>query len=181
MPLENPYRNGAYFFTIAALIKLGLNKSHKFGAFVAKLRQVWSAADAEGWKAFENRKPRNKETAKDLDGRIMQNCRVLQRVKDYGRPLLKAGAVLDMPRDKTGVLHVALNTHSRKPQKPGRAPKPAAKQAKPAKPKAGMKRKPSKDGKRAGRATVKAAGPTPPSSATPEPTTATTESQPKAE
>jgi hypothetical protein len=127
MTLENPYRNGAYHFTIAALIQMGLNKAHKFSAFAAKFQKVWNKADAEGWKGFEKRKARNEATAKDLDGRILQNCRVLQRIKDYGRPLLKAGAVLDLTRDTGGVLQVCLNTKSKKPQKPGRAIKAAKK------------------------------------------------------
>ena len=59
MSIENPYRNRAYFFTIAVLIKMGLNKSHKFDTFVAKLRHVWSATDAEGGK---NLRIENRET-----------------------------------------------------------------------------------------------------------------------
>ena len=86
MPLVNPYRHGAYHFTVAALLLMGVNKAHKFSAFAAKLKQVWTKADAEGWRDFKNRKARNEATAKDLDGRIFQNCRVLQRTKDYGKP-----------------------------------------------------------------------------------------------
>src|SRR5580704_11800060 len=102
MPLENPYRHGAYHFTVETLIQMGLNKPHKFSAFASKLKHVWSRADGGGWSAFEKREARNKETAKDLDGRILQNCRVLQRTKDYGKPLLKAGAVIDLSRDDRG-------------------------------------------------------------------------------
>ena len=147
MPLENPYRHGAYHFTVAALIAMGLNKTHKFTAFAARLQKVWTKADAEGWKDFKNRKARNEATAKDLDGRILQNCRVLQRVKNnsYGSPLLKSGAVIDLTRDTAGVLHVSLNTHSKRPQKPGRAPKPPkTAAAKPAKSKPKASKKPSR-------------------------------------
>src|SRR5579862_3795959 len=113
MTLDNPYRHGAYHFTVAALIQMGLNKAHKFPAFIARLQKVWSKADAEGWKDFKNRKARNEATAKDIDGRIFQNCRVLQRVKgSYGTPLLKAGAVIDLTRDEKGNLLIALNTKS---------------------------------------------------------------------
>ena len=143
MPLENPYRHGAYFFTLATLIKMGINKTHKFSAFTAKLQQVWTKADADGWKDFKNRKARNEATAKDLEGRIFQNCRVLQRVGDYGKPLLRAGAVIDSPRDNGGNLMIALNTKSKKPQKPGCAPKPSKPEPKPAKPKAKSTRKPT--------------------------------------
>ena len=104
MSLENPYRHGGYHFTVATLLLMGINKAHKFSAFVAKLQKVWSKADADGWKDFKNREARNEATAKDLDGRIFQNCRVLQRTKDYGKPLLKAGAVIDLTRDDKGGL-----------------------------------------------------------------------------
>ena len=153
MPLENPYRHGAYHFTIQTLIQMGINKAHKFSAFAAKLQKVWQKTDPDGFKGFKNREARNEATAKDLDGRILQNCRVLQRTKDYGKPLLKAGAVLDLTRDKGGVLQICLNTKSKKPQKPGRAPKP---EAKPAKSKAKSSRKPSKGKKGAQKRTVRA-------------------------
>ena len=159
MPLENPYRHGAYHFTVATLMLMGINKAHKFSAFAAKLKQVWTKADAEGWKDFKNRKARNKETAKDLDGRIYQNCRVLQRIKDYGKPLLIAGAVLDLTRDTGGVLRVCLNTKSKKPQKPGRAPKPSNPDPKPVKSKPKSSRKPSKGKKQAQKPSVQATEP----------------------
>ena len=149
MTLENPYRHGAYHFTVAALIAMGINKAHKFSVFTTRLQKVWEKADAEGWKDFKNRKPKNEATAKNLDGRIYQNCRVLQRTKDYGKPLLKAGAVIDLTRDTGGVLMIALNTKSKKPQKPGRAPSPSKPVAKPVKSKPKSTQKPSKGKKRA--------------------------------
>jgi hypothetical protein len=129
MKIENPYRKGAYHFTVATLLDMGVNKKHKFQAFAARLAKVWGKADAEGWKAFESREARNENTGKDLSGRILQNCRVLQRTKDYGRPLLRAGAVIDLTRSDTGDLMICLNTKSKKPQTPGRAPKETEKQA----------------------------------------------------
>jgi hypothetical protein len=116
MKIENPYRKGAYHFTVATLLDMGVNKKHKFQAFAARLAKVWGKADAEGWKAFESREARNENTGKDLSGRILQNCRVLQRTKDYGRPLLRAGAVIDLTRSDTGDLMICLNTKSKKPQ-----------------------------------------------------------------
>jgi len=161
MPLENPYRHGAYHFTVAALMLMGLNKTHKFAAFAAKLQRVWQKADANGWRDFKNRKARNEATAKDVNGRILQNCRVLQRVKNnsYGTPLLKSGAVIDLTRDTAGVLHVSLNTHSKRPQKPGRAPKPPKVEPKPARAKAKATRKPTGAKKRAQKPSVKATEP----------------------
>jgi hypothetical protein len=151
MTLVNPYRHGAYYFTIAALLSMGVNKAHKFPAFAVRLAKVWQKADAEGWRDFKNRKARNEATAKDVGGRIFQNCRVLQR-PDYGKPLLKAGAVLDLTRDAKGGLMVCLNTKSKRPQKPGRAPKLAAKPARASK-------KPSKNNKSTGGRSVDAGKP----------------------
>ncbi len=158
MKLENPYRHGAYHFTVAALIQMGINKAHKFSIFAAKFQKVWSKEDAEGWKGFKNRQARNEATAKDLDGRILQNCRVLQRVKDYGRPLLKAGAVLDLTRDDAGVLQVCLNTKSKKAARnPVERPKQSMPQSKPVrKSQPKSTRKPSGGKKRAGKRSVKA-------------------------
>jgi hypothetical protein len=122
MKIENPYRHGAYHFTVATLIELGVNKKHKFESFVARLAKVWGKADAEGWKAFQSRKARNEDTGKDVNGRILQNCRVLQRTNDYGKPLLDSGAVIDLIR-KGRKLMICLNAKSKKPQTPGRAPR----------------------------------------------------------
>ena len=155
MSLENPYRHGAYHFTVATLIAMGLNKSHKFEAFVARFKKTWLKADVEGFKAFVSKPARNEATARDLDGRIYQNCRVLQRTKDYGKPLLKAGAVIDLTRDDKGVLHICLSTKSKKPLKPGRGPKASKPEAKPAKSKPKTTRKATGGRKRAQKRTVK--------------------------
>jgi len=96
-----------------------------------------------------------------LTGRILQNCGVIQRVKDYGKPLLRAGAVLDLTRDSAGVLQIMLNTKSKKPQKPGRAPKPSKPETKPAKAKAKASRKPTSGRKVAQKRSVKATEPIP--------------------
>lgn len=160
MKFENPYRHGAYNATVAALLAMGMNRPHKFSAFTEKFKKVWSKADAEGYRTFANKPARNEATAKDLDGRILQNCRVLQRTKDYGKPLLKAGAVIDLTRDDNGSLMIALNTRSKKPLKPGRAAK-AKPETKPAKSKAKATRKPTGGKKRAQKRSVKAGEPKP--------------------
>src|SRR5262249_36658684 len=121
MKLENPYRFGAYHFSVATLLVMGINRAHRFVTFTEKFNRTWNKADAESYKAFVNKPAKNEATAKNLDGRILQNCRVLQRTKDFGKPLLKAGAVIDLTRDEGGNLLIALNTKSKKPLKPGRA------------------------------------------------------------
>jgi hypothetical protein len=66
---------------------------------------------------------------------------------------------LDLTLYTGGVLLVCLNTKSKKPLKPGRAPKPSKPETKPARVKAKATRKPSKGKKRTGRAAVKVTEP----------------------
>ena len=135
--LPNPYRSGAYGFTIAALLKLGVNKAHP----VAKVHTAFKNAAGQDWYAeWSTAKKRNAETGKDADARFLQNLSVLQRTADYGRKLLEVGkkvmgtkgVVIDLSRDDKGGLLVALNLNSDTPLKPGRqekAKKPAARKA----------------------------------------------------
>lgn len=121
----NPHRTGAYKFTIDALVVLGVNKPHP----IAKAHQAFRKAAGNDWYSdWASKEPRNKETAKNVDGRFQQNLQVLQRTNDYGRRLLEVGrkvlkskgAVIDLARDDRGNLLVTLNTNSATPQKPGR-------------------------------------------------------------
>lgn len=121
----NPHRMGAYKFAIDGLVALGVNKQHR----IAKVHQAFRRAAGEEWyKAWASKEPRNKETGKDVDGRLLQNLQVLQRTKDYGRRLLDTGrrvlrskgAVIDLTRDSNGEIMVVLNTKSGTPQKVGR-------------------------------------------------------------
>lgn len=121
----NPYRAGAYGFTIDALVKLGVNKPHSLAKVHAAFKR---AAGAEWYGEWVGTKKRNKETGLDADGRFLQNIRVLQRTADYalkllqvGRDVLKSkGAVIDLTRDSKGGLLVALNLDSDTPTKPQR-------------------------------------------------------------
>jgi hypothetical protein len=124
--MPNPYRSGAYGFTIAALLSLGVNKPHPLPKVHAAFRK---AAGADWYAEWEKTAKRDKETGLDADGRFLQNLRVLQRTSDYalkllqvGREVLKSkGAVIDLSRDAKGGLLVALNTDSDSPVKPGRS------------------------------------------------------------
>jgi hypothetical protein len=124
--LPNPYRVGAYGYTIHALLKLGANKTHS----LAKVHQAFKRAAGPEWYAeWAGAEKRNKKTGKDPDERFLQNLQVLQRTSDYalkllqvGREVLKSkGAVIDMTRDDKGRLFVALNLNSDAPIKPGRS------------------------------------------------------------
>jgi hypothetical protein len=105
---------------------------------------------------------------------------VLQRTKDYGKPLLKAGAVIDLTRDEKGGLIVSLNTKSKKPQKPGRAPKPSKPEPKPVKSKAKSTQKPTGGKKRSQKRTVTVTEPIPATSAASEAPKAVTDEPAKA-
>lgn len=124
--LPNPHRTGAYKFTVDALVALGANKRHP----LAKVHEAFRKAAGDDWyKAWAKKEPRNEATAKDADGRFLQNLRVLQRTGDYGRRLFDVGrrvmktkgAVIDLTRDNKGNLFVTLNTNSATPQKPGKS------------------------------------------------------------
>jgi hypothetical protein len=129
----SPYRAGAYRHAVAALVLLGVNKPHP----VAKVHEAFKrVAGAEWYGEWAKKESRNDKTGKDADGRFLQNLKVLQRTKDYGRKLLQAGrrilktkgCVIDLTRDARGGILVSLNTRSEKPQKlTKRKPKTATK------------------------------------------------------
>jgi len=154
--IENPYRHGGCYHAITGtLVKMGLNKSHRYEAFLAKLKSGW-----EGFKEWASKEKRNSKTGKDADARIFQNVRVLQRTKDFAKPLLAAGAVIDLTYDDRGRLTICLNSKSRKPQKPGRAPKQSQPVAPRAREKRNKARKPAKAKKVAQKRSVNATEPT---------------------
>lgn len=129
----NPHNRGCYFYIWEALKNLGLNGWHQYKEVRKELKRLMSAAetkDGEGataWDRFAN-KPSRSEKGRDVDGRILQNVEVMQRitgknpygikvnqiaqevVKDSSGNYLK-GACIDIRRDgeKTPVL-IRLNT-----------------------------------------------------------------------
>src|SRR5688500_3329862 len=113
----NPYRSGAYRFTVDALVALGVNKPRPLAAVHEAFRK---AAGDEWYADWARKENRNDKTGKDADGRFLQNLRVLQRTKDYGLKLLQVGrrilkskgCVIDLTRDSKGGLLVTLNTDS---------------------------------------------------------------------
>jgi hypothetical protein len=121
-----PYRTGAYRHILIGIAALGVNKPHP----LAKVHEAFKrAAGAEWYGEWARKENRNDKTGKDADGRFLQNLKVLQRTKDYGRKLLQVGrrilktkgCVIDLSRDGKGGILVCLNTRSDKPQKAGKA------------------------------------------------------------
>ena len=104
--------------SVDALVVLGVNKWHTLSSFIRELSRV----DAEKFKAFKNRDARNEKTGKSWEEKVLQNLQVLQRIHDYSLKLLQVGAVIDLQRGAKEI-EVRLNTHSREPQKLGRAKK----------------------------------------------------------
>lgn len=148
----NPYRAGAYRFTVEALVALGVNKPHPLD----KVREEFRKAAGDEWyQSWARKEKRDDETGKDADERFVQNLRVLQRTKDYGRKLLEVGrkvmktkgAVIDLTRADKGELLIALNVNRGTPKKAGRASpsrvEPKGKSA-PAKRKSSAKGRPAK-------------------------------------
>ena len=79
------------------------------------------------WQRWASKEPRNADTAKDCDGRFMQNVVVLQRLTGltpYGRRLLdvcqkvmqRPGGVIDVLRGPKGQMQLKLNTRSDQPR-----------------------------------------------------------------
>jgi hypothetical protein len=125
--MPNPYKNGAYKFTVAGLLVLGANEFHP----LARVRAAFAKASGKDWfDAWASKELRSKQ-GKDADGRFVQNLRVLQRTADYAKRLLETGkkvlkskgAVIDLQRDQTGELLVRLNLDSAVPMKPNRTRK----------------------------------------------------------
>jgi len=120
----NPYQvGGVYHSLVQAAANLGVNKGHSFTALKAEMEKVMSKVDRgdqSAWANFANRKPRNTETGKDLNGRIHQTAQVLQRLTGahpYGFKLRQVRACIDILADKGGNPLYMLNTSFSKPER----------------------------------------------------------------
>jgi hypothetical protein len=136
----DPYKQGAYTYALRGLLALGANEFYP----LPKVHEAFKRAAGEEWyKGWINKAART-DNGKDAHGRFLQNLRVLQRTRSFGKRLLEVGrrvlgskgAVIDMTRDEDGNLLVKLNLDSSKPQKAGRRLKAVAAAAKPKRPKA---------------------------------------------
>jgi hypothetical protein len=99
-PLE---REGPCKGQIESLVQLGVDQWHSFAAIKQSLQPIMekmsSTVHRNQWVAFATKPTRNAARGKDLDGRIIQNFEVLQRLtgKDpYGYKLLQALSCVDI-------------------------------------------------------------------------------------
>jgi len=102
--IPNPFRKGGVYHAFTqALINLGANKQHSFlnvrKEMQAILLSFVTKDNVDGWTAFKNKSPRNSLCAKDVNGRIIQNAFVLQRLSGfdpYGEKLRQLGCCIDI-------------------------------------------------------------------------------------
>jgi len=114
----NPYRHGGvYHAFIQALINLGPNSKHTFIDVRKEMQQIMSLpTPVKGkncWIAFRDKTPRNSLCAKDINGRIIQNAYVLQRLSGfdpYGEKLRELGYCIDIFNDGQGKHLFCLRT-----------------------------------------------------------------------
>lgn len=131
----NPQNRGCYYYIIEALKTMGLNTSHRWDHFANKVEALMSAPETKdedgktAWQRFA-KKPQRSDKGRDVDGRLRQNCEVLQRVNlvkqdgqanknPYGlkinqvaQEVLKLkGACIDILRESPKhATYIALNT-----------------------------------------------------------------------
>jgi hypothetical protein len=111
----NPFKkHGIYFNLVQALINLGINEKHPFAKVKNEIKRIMSVGDGiTSWQEFENKKPRNMTTSKDVNGRIIQNAIVLQRLSKFhpcGRKIQELGACIDIFQDTSGLPEFMLHT-----------------------------------------------------------------------
>jgi len=115
---QNPYkRNGIAKALVQALIDFGTDKAHSFVIVKNRMKelmlQMSSHDEMNAWETFEGKSPRNIYTGKDLNGRIIQNIVMYQRIRGdhpYGEKLRQLGACLDLLKGKDGMPEVRLTT-----------------------------------------------------------------------
>ena len=111
---------GKYHAGGQALIDLGINKWHPFDAVKAQMQVILSAkmtADgaSDAWTAFAKPAVGKKAdvASKDVNGKIVQNFKVLQRLTGnhpYGWKLRQLLACIDIKSDSDGMPMFRLNT-----------------------------------------------------------------------
>jgi hypothetical protein len=108
----NPFKKkGIFHMIIEALIDLGIDKKHSFPDLKAKIKELMTQ---EGkWEKFINKPCRNSYSSKDVNGRIIQNIMLLQRLGGYnpfGISVMQLGSCLDIFQRKDGVPAFRLRT-----------------------------------------------------------------------
>lgn len=82
----NPHNSGCYHFILEALKALGPDRRHSWDLFYAKVKELMSEVKQVGedgktvslWQRFSKKESRS-DKGLDVDGRLQQNCEVLQR------------------------------------------------------------------------------------------------------
>jgi hypothetical protein len=115
----NPYRQGGiYYAFIQALINLGINKRHSFLEIKKEMRRIMSAqtdkkTKRDSWDLFKNKVPKNSLCAKDVNGRIIQNAYILQRLTGfdpYGEKLRELEMCIDIFKSSDDLPDFMLRT-----------------------------------------------------------------------
>lgn len=115
----NPYRYGGFYYAlIRSLSELGENKRHSFLSIKKQLKTImaeWTdkKTGQDGWTAFRDKKPKNSLCACDVNGRIIQNANVLQRITGfhpYGEKLRQLGMCIDIYKGTNGLPDFQLRT-----------------------------------------------------------------------
>lgn len=87
----NPFTHGSYHYSVEALKKLGINRWHKLSGVQDQMKELMSDSSTQvedpetgkktnAWQRFRDKESRNEKTGLDVDGRVLQNLQVLQRI-----------------------------------------------------------------------------------------------------
>ena len=114
----NPYRgSGIYHTLIQALYNLGVNNKHSFCKIKSEIKRIMldnkSSNKKNAWHNFINKKSSNVYVAIDVNGRIIETARMLQRVRGYhvyGEKLRQMRMSIDIYIDNNGLPMYELNT-----------------------------------------------------------------------
>jgi hypothetical protein len=122
---KNPCRQGIYFIIVEALHNLGENEWHFFKDFKEETKRLMSLRRVKvtgvrckkieftAWEKFSLRPSRSKLTGKDVNGRLIQNVKILQRLQGshcYGKQLRDAFMCIDIGFDSYGIETFRLRT-----------------------------------------------------------------------
>jgi hypothetical protein len=131
--IPSPFNEGMYNAIFLGLLDLGINSKHKFASLEANIKERLSATETKdengktAWQRFRDKEAGgSEETSLDAHDRLLQNCKVLQRLggktpyglklNEVGTKVIKSkGLVIDLLKSGTGEVYVRLNSESNKP------------------------------------------------------------------
>ncbi len=109
-------RHGIYWGFIEGMIELGTDSWHSFPDVKRSIERCMRRVKRNekcAWEEFVSKKSKNYLCAKDLNGRIMETARMLQRLKGrnpYGEKLRQLRACIDITFSSIGLPFYRLNT-----------------------------------------------------------------------